>query len=299
MQLQNYFKLTLEVQNAFNINDVNVVFNSIIMTSEEFDTPIIIINRHNIFTIEKNVSNIVYLYIQNDGKEINERIDYLLDEEWEITQLDATIIERNMKLQYVIKNYEQVINFDYEPTTGFVADFLSKKYLDKTVCIVGPKPDKLYGYNMKNSKYIDLKRKITEKLEQLLQFNKNIILTNGYIGGEMLGFDVAEQLKNKYNLTNVLAIPFKKLDGNWIPETQQYYQNMTCLADAVIEIDKVEHYRYGTPEIYTKEKFIKKNEFDIDYANTFIVINDKEDTLKSFKKHIQYCGKVLIEINAF
>ena len=299
MQLQNYFKITLEVQNAFNINNVNVVFNSIEMTSEEFDTPIIISNRHNIFTIEKNTSNIVYLYIKNDGNKINERIDYLLDEEWVISKLDAIITENNINLKYIIRGYEQVVSLDYDSTSGFVADFLSKKYVNNTICILGPKPDKLYGYNMYNSQYANLKKKIVEKVEPLLNFIKNIILTNGYIGGEMIGFEIALQLKSKYQLTNILAIPFKNIDNNWIDETKRKYQKMLQLADEVIEIDKIENYKYGMPEVYTKEKFIKKNEFDVDYANTFIVINDKEDTLKSLKKRIIYANKTLIEVNAY
>ena len=57
--------------------------------------------------------------------------------------------------------------------------------------------------------------------------------------------------------------------------------------------------KYGTPEIYTKEKMLKKNDFDIDFASTFIVINDNEGTLNMIKHSIEFANKELIVIDAF
>lgn len=300
MKLENYFKIKLEVQNVFNINNVDIKFNQIIMKSEEELNPIIIKNRKFVFTIDKSVSNVVFIYIQNDGNQIEERIDYLLDEEWEIQNLDITILEQNMKLPFTILNFEQISSFDFEDNNGLVSDFLKKQYINDTICILGPKPNNLFGFNMNDIKYAELKRKILEKVEPLIQSGKNIILTNGYIGGETLGFEVGLQLKQTYReVQNILAVPFIDLDAKWIDKTKKEYRNMIQKADGFIEIDKVKNYKYGTPEVYTKEKLIKKNDFDVDFASIFIVINDKTDTLKGIKKQIQYANKILIEIDAF
>lgn len=300
MKLENYFKIKLEIENVFNINDINIQFHQIIMKSEEELYPIVIENRHSVFTIDKTSSNIAFLYIENNGNEIEDRIDYLLDEEWEIQDLNITILEKNIKLPFIIKSFEQVLNFDFVESKGFVSDFLKKQYINNTICILGPKPNQLFGYNMKDSKYIELKNKILEKIEPLVQSGKNIILTNGYIGGETLGFEVGLQLKQIYKeIKNVLAVPFIELDAKWIEATRKEYRQMIQKADAFIEIDKVKNYKYETPEIYAKEKLIKKNDFDVDFASIFIIINDKSNTLKSIKKQIQYANKILIEIDAF
>lgn len=299
MKLENYFKIILEIENVFKIKNIDIKFNQLIMKSEEEET-IIFNNIHSVFTIEPTSSNIAYLYIHNNGTEIKDRIDYLLDEDWIIEKLDISVVEKNVQLPFIIKGYQQISSFDFLEEKGIISDFLNKKYVNNTICILGPKPNFLYGYNMNDIKYAYLKQKIIEKIEPLISIGKNIILTNGYIGGETIGFQVGLQMKQNYKeIQNVLAIPFLNLDKKWVAQSQLEFNEMKKKADAFIEIDKIPNYKYGESEIYIKEKLIKKNDFDVDFASIFVVINDDKDTLKSIKRQIQYNNKILIEIDAF
>lgn len=304
MKLQNYFKITLKVDKQISASlakNIIVNFSRIKMYSEEEDRFIEIKDRKFISIFDKKNPEIVYLYIQNDGTKIKDRIDYLLDEDWKIDTLFASIVLKNsfINLPYTISSYEQVFEFEYSENNSFIEDFLNKKYINKTVCILGPKPNKLYGYNMKNKQYLELKEKISNALEGQIIRGKNIVLTNGYIGGETLGYEVAKNLKNKYDIENVLAVPFLKLEDKWVDSSKKQYYEMIKEADAFLEIDKIKNYKYGTPEIYTKEKMLKKNDFDIDFASTFIVINDNEGTLNMIKHSIEFANKELIVIDAF
>lgn len=297
MKYQNYFKIKLQIDNVFNIEQTEVTFNSISLRNEDEEHNININNRHFFYLVDKGFSNIIDLYIQNDGTNINERIDYLLDEDYEIVNLSLIVKEKQINLNYKILYYEQVDSIEYE-SNGFVKEFISKKYVDNTICILGPKPPQMYGYNMDDPTYQVLENKIIDKIRPLINVGKNVILTNGYIGGETLGYNVANKLKAEYpQLINVLAVPFLNLDEKWIDKSKKTYKNMIENADAFIEIDKVNNFKYGTPEIYTKEKLIKKNDFDIEYASIFVVIDDYDDTLKSIKKAINYYGKSLITIH--
>lgn len=304
MKLQNYFKITLKVDKQISVSlakNIVVNFSKIKMYSEEEDRFIEIKDRKFIFSFDKKNPSIVYLYIQNDGTEINDRIDYLLDEDWKIDTLFASIILKNsfINLPYTISSYEQVFEFEYSENNSFIEDFLNKKYVNKTVCILGPKPNTLYGYNMKDKQYLELKEKISNALEAQITRGKDIVLTNGYIGGETLGYEVAKNLKNKYDIKNVLAVPFLRLEDKWVDSSKKQYYKMVKEADAFMEIDKIKNYKYGTPEIYAKEKMLKKNDFDIDFASTFIVIKDNVGTLNMIRQAIKFANKELIEIEAF
>lgn len=304
MKLQNYFKITLEITEQISANlakNIMVNFDKLKMYSEEENRFIEIKDRKFISIFDKNNPRIIYLYIQNNGNEIKDRIDYLLDEDWNIDTLFVSLILKNsfVNLSYTISNYEQVYEFEYNESNSFVEDLLSKKYLDRTICILGPKPNLLYGYNMKTKEYLELKEKISNVLEAQILKGKDIVLTNGYIGGETLGYEVAKNLKNKYDIKNVLAVPFLRLDDKWVESSKNQYQKMIKESDAFMEIDKIKNYKYGTPEIYAKEKMLKKNDFDIDFASTFIVINDNNRTLNMVKQSIRFAEKELIEIDAF
>lgn len=138
---------------------------------------------------------------------------------------------------------------------------------------------------MNDPKYESLIKFIMDKLETMVQYGKNIVLTNGYIGGEMLGYEAAKRLKSYYpEIINVVAVPFLELDSKWVINSRNAYRRMMTEADIFMEIDKVEHYQYYEAEKYAKEKFIKKNDFNIDHASAFLIIDDYSNSLFSFEK---------------
>ena len=87
MKLQNYFKITLKVDKQISASlakNIIVNFSRIKMYSEEEDRFIEIKDRKFISIFDKKNPEIVYLYIQNDGTEIKDRIDYLLEKDNQI-----------------------------------------------------------------------------------------------------------------------------------------------------------------------------------------------------------------------
>ena len=107
---------------------------------------------------------------------------------------------------------------------------------------------------MKDERYSKLKEIIKAELQQQILRGKDIVLTNGYIGGETIGYEVANNLKKqeKASISNVLAVPFLNLSDKWIPETKNSFETMKKEADVFLEIDKVNNYKYGIPEIYAR-----------------------------------------------
>lgn len=299
MLLKNYFKFKLEINNCRKIENVLCVFQSILLFQEDTNNENLITNRKNFSIVDKDEINIINLYVENNGNLLNERIDYLLDEEYQIKDLNLVVSENNKNLNYEILECYQIEELEYDSEDEFVKEFLSKKYLTSTVCILGPKPPQLYGYNMNSQEYNNLKDKLKENIRIAIANGKDIFLTNGYIGGEMLAFECVEELKKEFpHITNVLAIPFLKLDDKWVPDSKRKFEEMKLKADYLIEIDKTEHYKYGQPEIYTKEKMVKKNDFNIDFANYFIILKDKDFVLKPFFNKVNYYGKnsILIDV---
>lgn len=254
---------------------------------------------------KKEEPDILYLYIQNDGDKLEDRIDYLFDEEYEIFKFNVAIMEGTLKRSFEILSYEQVEEFELN-VDSLYDKFINNELVEETICILGPKPPSLYGYDMNNPYYKDLKTKIYNKVEDLIKVGYTTILTNGYIGTEVIGYDVAVEIKKKYpHVNNILATPFLNLSDKWVGKDKDKYRQMMNDADCFVEIDKIQYYKYGQPEVYTKEKlYTKKDDFDIDHSNIFILVNPSKEndeymnTIKKIKKHIGVYEKPVIEIDS-
>lgn len=294
MTLKNYFRIKLELSRMI-LDDtlIEAKFNYISMSSDDGDEEISFQNRKTYFQPEKNTRN-MYLLIQNDGTSIRDRIDYLMDEDFFIEELNLSItFNETQKISYEIKEVEQLETVEcYGEDKDIVDKILNFEEVNNTICIVGPKPDKMYGYNMKDAKYEKLVQGLMKRIEAYVQTGKNIILTNGYIGGETLGFEAGKRLKAIYpEIMNVVAVPFLNLDAKWPSQSKTQFKQMIAEADAFIEIDKVKHYTYNTPEIYAKEKFVKKNDFNLDHAGTFFLIQDYDGSLSTFRRRLDIENK--------
>lgn len=299
MTLKNYFKIPIELtKSVFKENDLKITFQSLIMESDTGEQ-ITFTNRQCYFRPELNTKN-VCLMLQNDGTTVEERFDYLMDEEWEVVRLSLEVLLEGKPVPYVFvkSGMEQVESMEWFGT----ASDLEKRILDyteveNTVCIQGPKPDKMFGYDMNLPAYRDLIESVKEELEKCVQAGKNVVLTNGYIGGDVIGFTAAQELKQIYKeIVLVVAVPFKQLDAKWAIKDKIKYQDMIHQADVFIEIDTVPNYRYGNHGEYMKEKFIKKGDFNMDHASAFIVIKDYEDTMSGIIRKARYHGKYLKEM---
>ena len=119
----------------------------------------------------------------------------------------------------------------------------------KTIAFTGHRPEKLYGYDLKNDKYI----KLNAFLEKLLEEK---IIHEGYdtfISGGALGFDTVvflsvKNLKKKYpHIKNILAVPFRNQSNKWSQKDINIYNYMKSIADEVVFVDEVDEYNriYG------------------------------------------------------
>lgn len=294
MTLKNYFKIPLVLsKSVFKDEDLNITFKSLLMESDIGERKNFV-GRNFYFRPEINTKN-VCLMLQNDGKSIDERFDYLIDEEWEIKELILEVLIDGNKIDYSYKQseMEQIESMEW---IGGISDletrFLNFEEIENTVCIQGPKPDKMFGYDMNVPAYRTLIDSVKEELEKCVQAGKNIVLTNGYIGGDVIGYTAAKELQQIYKeISLVVAVPFLNLDAKWNTTSKLKYQEMIHNADAFIEIDKVPNYRYGNPGDFMKEKFLKKNDFNMDHASAFIIIKDNDNTMNSIIRSARYHGK--------
>lgn len=297
MTLKNYFKIPLVLNQIIQKEtNLNIEFKSLGMESEDGERKIFT-GRNIYFRPELNTRK-VCLLIQNDGEYINERFDYLIDEEWKIFEilLNISVNGNLVAYSYDISDCEQIESIEWIGIDGLEEKFLNFEKIENTVCIQGPKPDKMWGYDMNDHKYRELINRVKEDLEECVQMGKNIILTNGYIGGDVIGYEAAKELKTIYpEIAIVVAVPFLNLDAKWSISARNKYHEMKRDADLFIEIDKVKNYRYGNPENFMKEKFLKKNDFNIDHASAFIVIKDNDNTMNSIIRTAKHHGKYVNE----
>lgn len=293
MTLKNYFRMPLILNQIIqNETNLNIEFESLCMESEDGEKKFFT-GRKIYFCPELNTRK-VCLLIKNDSNSISERFDYLIDEEWNIVELSLNITVNGIPVTYTyeVSESEQVESIEWIGADGLEEKFLNFENVENTVCIQGPKPDKMWGYDMKDHRYRELIDNVKIELEKCVQMGKNIVLTNGYIGGDVIAYEAAKELKIIYpEIAIVVAVPFLNLDSKWAVSARNKYHEMKRNADLFIEIDKVKNYRYGNPENFMKEKFMKKNDFNMDHASAFIIIKDYDNTMNSIIRTAKYHGK--------
>lgn len=90
---KDVFKIQLLVEVAsINLDNINVKFNSITMSNEDEEDEIVFKDRQWDLSKERCSDGVnIYLYIVNDGTEVQDRMDYLVGEEYLISKVDAEI----------------------------------------------------------------------------------------------------------------------------------------------------------------------------------------------------------------
>ena len=131
------------------------------------------------------------------------------------------------------------------------------------ICVTGHRPNKLYGYNLSDKRWIDLK----EKFKQLLIENN----CDEAITGMALGVDtvfalaVLELKQECYNIKLHCAIPCKNHSCKWIKESVDLYNNILSKADIV---------KLVSDEEYKPWLMQKRNEYMVDLADKVIAVWD-------------------------
>lgn len=171
----------------------------------------------------------------------------------------------------------------------------------KTIAFTGHRPDKLYGYDFSNEKYLQLKAKLTAILSNKIQFdNADTFITGGALGFDILAYDVVEKLKENNNIKHILAIPFMKQATKWNYQNVLKYQKVKAVSECIY-VDHLDAYAIKglIPDEYHPAKMQKRNEWMVDNCDILIACWDgnKKGGTYNCVRYAQKIGKEIILIN--
>lgn len=157
------------------------------------------------------------------------------------------------------------------------------------ICVTGHRPGKLYGYNLSDVRWQNLKMRF-----------KQILIENHCteaITGMALGVDtvfalaVLELKEEGYNIQLYCAIPCRNHSCKWIEESIQQYNDILSKADTV---------KLVSDEEYKPYLMQKRNEYMVDLADKVIAVWD--GTKGGTANCVQYAkkvGKEIIKVNPY
>lgn len=124
------------------------------------------------------------------------------------------------------------------------------------ISVTGHRPDKLFGYNIFDSKYDYIKQKICE---QLLKYKPDIVYT-----GMALGVDQIFALEAlNLNIPIVAAIPCDNQDKLWIKESKVLYNEILGKCKEIVVV---------SPGPYAGWKMQKRNEYIVDNCDILLAV---------------------------
>lgn len=157
------------------------------------------------------------------------------------------------------------------------------------ICVTGHRPNKLYGYDLNDNRWIFLK----EKFKQLLVENN----CHEAITGMALGVDtvfslaVLELKKEGFNIKLHCAIPCKNYFCKWTKASISLYKDIISKADIVKLVSNEEYKAYLMQ---------KRNEYMVNLADKIIVVwNGRKGGTENCIKYANKMGKEIISIDPF
>lgn len=154
------------------------------------------------------------------------------------------------------------------------------------ICVTGHRPNKLYGYDLSDSRWQQLK----EQFKEILRENN----CDEAITGMALGIDtifalaVLELRESGYPIKLHCAIPCKKQDKFWPEENRILYKTILENADTV---------KLVSNEEYKPWVMQKRNEYMVDLADKVIAVWDgSKSGTGNCVKYAKQVGKVVIRI---
>lgn len=171
----------------------------------------------------------------------------------------------------------------------------------KAIAFTGHRPDKLYGYDFTNEKYLQLKSRLTMILSDKIHVeNFDTFITGGALGFDTLAFDVVNDLKKNNDIKHILAIPFMKQATKWNYSSVLKYQQMKAASECVY-IDELEKYSIKgfIQGEYHPAKMQKRNEWMVDNCDTLVACwnGDKKGGTYNCVRYAQKINKEIIVIN--
>ncbi len=154
------------------------------------------------------------------------------------------------------------------------------------ISVTGHRPNKLYGYNLKDLRWIKLKN----EFKQLLKENECEVAISGMALGVDTVFALAVlELKDEdYPIKLHCAIPCKNHSCKWIKESRDLYDDILSKAD-IVKLVSEEEYRPWLMQ--------KRNEYMVDLADKVIAVWDgSKGGTGNCVKYADKVGKEIIRI---
>lgn len=147
------------------------------------------------------------------------------------------------------------------------------------ICVTGHRPNKLYGYDMTDDRWITLK----EKFKQiLLDNNCDEAITGMALGVDTIfAYAVLELKDDGYDIKLHCAVPCRKFSNKWDKYNKAMYRHILHLADTVKLVSEEEYKPYLMQ---------KRNEYMVDHSDKVIAVWDGSKS--GTKNCIDYAKKV-------
>ena len=166
----------------------------------------------------------------------------------------------------------------------------------KTITFAGHRPDKLYGYDLKDERYLKLNKFLEEMLEdKILNEGYDKFISGGALGFDTVAFLSVKNLKEKYpHIQNIIAVPFENQSTKWSTKDKSLYNWMKNKADDIVYVDTIEGYdRTGTEiGVFHRDKLMIRNEYMVDNSDLLIALWNG-DNKSGTANCIKYAKKVL------
>lgn len=151
------------------------------------------------------------------------------------------------------------------------------------VCVAGHRPDKLWGYDLRDNRYSQLKQFIKEKLELL---GATEVYSGMAIGIDTLAAQAVLEMKDEGKIIKLIAcIPCKDQDRLWPTETRDKYIDILSKADEIRQLSDRD---------YAPELMIARNHYMVDNCDRIITIinSDLAISTTGTQDVINYAEKV-------
>ena len=153
-----------------------------------------------------------------------------------------------------------------------------------TVCVTGHRPDKLWGYDLSDAHYDQVRNAFNALIAQLDPTT--------VISGMALGFDtlVAEETIKTADIALTSAVPFEGQDRRWPLASQKHYRDLLDRADTVVICG-------GTSRSIAR-RMQKRNEWMVDHADIVIALwNGTEGGTANCVRYAQRKGKPIYRLD--
>lgn len=154
------------------------------------------------------------------------------------------------------------------------------------ICVTGHRPNKLFGYSLLDTRYIELEQRFRDLL---INNNCTEAITGMALGADMVFAITVLKLKLERDIKLHCAIPCRNHGSNWTKAYQNLYAYILAHANTVKLVTDAEYDPYLMQ---------KRNEYMVDHADKVIAVWDgSKGGTYNCVKYAEKQGKEIIRID--